>query len=139
MKNLIWAVALLLAGASFAAAEPVFDVGYSTFATLGVAVTSGTSVTGNPTRPTSFTANVGYYRLTNSHPSWDIYVGDINVSTDVFNANVGHVIKAAGGSVVWPVAKDLARAGKLVPFYLRAADSSAVDRLPRLSITWFGY
>lgn len=138
MKKLFLA-AVMLGAAVSARAEPVYDVGYSTFATLGVAVTTGTKVQINPTRPTGWAANLGYYRLTNAHPSWDIYVGDINVSTDIFNANVGHVLKAAGGTIIWPVAKDYGRAANLVPIYAKAADSSTVDRIPRLSVTWFGY
>lgn len=142
MKKILLALTLMLAAVTVRAADSVFSVGYSTFAPAAVTVTSGTAVRINATAPTGFKSNVAFYRITNNHPTWDIYIGDINVSTDTVcsSCQPGHVVKAGGDFVDWPVNKDYQRSGvPLVPVYAKAADSSTVDRLPRLSIFWFGH
>lgn len=140
MKTFLTLAVLMLAAVKARADMPVYEVGYSTFIVVGVELNSAPAgATLINSRPAGFAANIGRLRLTNPHPLWDIFVGDVNVSTDSFSGNVGHLIKANGGTVDWPVAKDYKRSGLPVPVYARPADSASVDRLPRLSVTWFGF
>ena len=137
MKKIIAALFFLAVSAN---AAPSFDTGYSTFTSVGVALNSapqGATIINS--RPHGFWVNVGMYRLTNTHPTWDMFVGDVDVSTDKFHAKLGHLLKANGGTIDWPVGKDYRRNSVLVPVYARPADSATVDPLPRISVTWFGF
>ena len=139
MRTLLLGILMLIGGAAHAQ-QSVFNVGYSTFMAAGISVTSGTPVQINATNPTGFTSNVAFYRITNNHPLIDIYVGDVNVSTDTVcpSCNPGHVLKAAGDYIDWPVNKDPKRASYRVPVYAQAANTTYVGQLPRLSVIWFG-
>lgn len=139
MNKILCAVILAFAAAS-ARAEGVFTVGYSTYVVASIQLNSATAgATLINTRPSGFAANVGFLRISNPHPTWDIYVGGSDVSTDVFHAKVGQVIKANGGTADWPIARDHRRSSLPTPLYARPANSSGVDPLPRISVIWFGY
>lgn len=134
--------ALLLIASQAKAASPVFDVGYSTFVVVGVPLdTAPVGATLINSRPAGFSANVGFLRLVNPHPTWDIFVGDVNVSTDVYSANVGQIVKANGGTTDWPIAKDPLRNAAYTPIYARPANTATVEtnRRPRLTVIWIGY
>lgn len=141
MKKALFAILISLgAVGAHAGPSPVYEVAYGTFVVVGVQLNSAPAgATLVNSRPSGFSANIGRVRLVNPHPSWDIFVGDANVSTNVFSANVGQLLKAAGGTADWYIDKDPKRGSAFTPIYARPADSAAVDRLPRLSVIFFGY
>lgn len=134
MKKFLFAALVLIFSVEAKAASSSFDVAWSTFTNVAVTVTSGTAVIVN-SRPAGFKANVGMYRFINQHPTWDLWLGDVNVSTN----SRGEKLAAAGGKSEWMVGKDYASSGRLNPIYAVGADSSGFSHTLKLGVIWFGY
>lgn len=146
IKKIFWAVLwLAIMGGNAMAGEIITDVGYSTFAVVGVKCSSGAvAVQLNATRPTGFSANVGGYRIQNQDSADAVWIGGVSVSTmpavlTATNfADLGERIPSYGNSPV-SLGKDYSRAtAPLAPIYCRAEDAAGAAGVI-VSVFWFGY
>ena len=112
----------------------------STFTIVGLDITSGTVIRVN-SRPAGFGANIAFYRFINNHATTEIFLGGISLTTAAAASERLAVANHAGGRdrADWPVGKDHARFGQIVPIYAQAADSASATDRPKLSVLWFGY
>jgi len=138
-KGLILMAGLMVAPGLCFAANPSYEVGYTTTVPRGVIVTTGTVVQLNGTRPTGFTARVAGYRIQNQDAASSIWIGGVSVSTSAAGlATLGEKL-GPGADIVFHLGVDVARSGlPLSPIYAMAADGAGADAV-LVSVTWFGY
>lgn len=132
---------VLSCGEAWAGEQPVFDVGYSSIAVVGVRCSTGTAIRVNATRPTGFTANLAGYRIQNQDGADAVWIGGVSVSSDTSAGgaltNLGEQL-TAGSSGPYGIAKDYRSAAGLIPLYCLAADAAGAAGAV-LSVVWFGY
>lgn len=146
IKKLFWGIAALmlmgLAPEAKAATNSMYDIGYTSFAVVGVRCSTGTTSQINASRPSGFSATPAGYRILNQDSADAVWLGGVSLTTHAtVTANLltlGEKL-ASGSSVVYAVGKDPSRSTvPLAPIYCKAADAAggaAVD----LSVVWFGY
>ena len=132
---------VLSCGEAQAGEQPTFEVGYSSFAVVGVRCSTGTAIQINATRPTGFTATPAGYRVQNQDSADTVWIGGVSVSSDTSTGgaltNLGEQL-TNGSSGPYGVAKDYRSAAALVPVYCLAADAAGSAGAV-LSVVWFGY
>lgn len=123
------------------AAQPTYEIGYTTTTPKGVICTTGTVVQLNATRPTGFVARVAGYRIQNQSSS-SVWIGGAQVSTHTATAAALAVLGeklVAGANVTFHLGYDAGRTGlPLTPIYCRAEDAAGSSAAV-MSVAWFGY
>jgi hypothetical protein len=148
MKRIfLTAVAALLfcAGKAQAAGgqTPVFTVGYSTGAWVGIRCSTGAvAAQFNISRPAGLAANIAGYRIVNQDTSAAVWIGGPSVSTGTaLNeslTNLGEKV-AAGGSLDLPFGRNYLGSGApLLPIYCKGADAAGPGGVI-ISVRWNGY
>lgn len=143
MKKLLAVAAILSIFAVKAKAdgEPMFQVGYSSYSSVGVRCSTGTAIQINASVPAGSRGNVAGYNINNLDGSNKVFIGGISVSTKTAVgdsiSNLGAPI-AANGSKTLLVGKDPRNLSALVPIYCKASDAAGSSGSV-LAVEWFFY
>lgn len=142
MKKALLLLGLIFTAAAANAAD--FELGYSSWAVVGVKVTSGTAKQINAVRPTGFGAKVTGFRVQNQDPTYAVWIGyTSSVSTGpAVNAalapNLGLQLVAGADAPFQLGNQQLAQNQPVVPLWVKAADGAGANGV-HLSVEWFGY
>ena len=138
MKKIALVVLALLAlGAVKAQAGGVYDVGYSSIAIVGHAVTTGTSVNVLRSRPANWSYNVGQVRIQNQDATHSIWCGHRFDVSDSTTEKLGEKL-TPGTSATYPAAKD-PKSNAADPQIFCIAPSAAGTTNVKVSVVWMGY
>lgn len=148
MKKLLGLLLLAVAmlglspGRARAQSQPTFEIGYTTWTTVGVPCSTGTAIQLNGTRPTGFVQNVAGYFIQNQDATDSIWLGDSpSVSTHTATAAALAALGLrliAGDSYPIHLSKRRDSGIGLVPIYCKAADAAGTSGAA-MNVTWFGF